>query len=199
MKSEHYFTERPKSKPRKAEFSLNVNGMPLHFETIAGVFSKKGLDKGSEVLLKHMKLPEKGDILDLGCGYGVIGIVAAISRPKCKVTLADINQRAVRISKKNLKENGVENGEAVKSDLFKNLDGKFDCILCNPPISAGMESVFAIVEQSEGYLNSDGTLQLVARARKGGTRIEIHMKEVFGNVEDVGRGAGYHVYISKHL
>ena len=99
-------------------------------------------------------------------------------------------------SKINIKRNKIKNAKAMKSDLFEKLSGDFDCVLSNPPISAGRKVVFAMVAESFGRLNPGGSLQMVARKTKGGDMLSKEMKRVFGNVEDIGRQSGFHVYRS---
>ncbi|MCD6522867.1 MAG: class I SAM-dependent methyltransferase [Candidatus Diapherotrites archaeon] len=192
--AEHYFTEEPTSKLRKKTIIIEVNGKMLELETASGVFSFGKPDTGTLTLIRYMELPKHGKILDIGCGYGIIGIVAALETD-CDVTMSDVNKRALMLAKKNAKMNGV-NVRIVHSNLFENINEMFECILSNPPISAGKDIVFKLIEQSFEHLNKDGTLQIVARSKKGGRSIKQKMEEVFGNVETIGRQSGFHVYKS---
>jgi 16S rRNA (guanine1207-N2)-methyltransferase len=108
----------------------------------------------------------------------------------------DINT-AVFLARKNIELNKV-NAEARESDIFSSIPEKFDTILLNPPQSAGKELCFRMIEESRQHLKKNGLLQLVARPRKGGRTLAEKMKEVFGNVEVIAKGAGFSVYVSKN-
>ena len=194
--TEHYYSKSPTSKLIRREWALDIGGRRLVFETASGTFSPKRLDNGTAALLKYMQLPAEGKVLDLGCGNGIIGIVAAAENPRLDVLLSDINKRAVAEAKRNIKRNKVLNAKAVQSNLFEKAAGEFDCILSNPPISAGREIVFAMVGGSHPRLVPGGSLQMVARKSKGGVALSREMARVFGNVEDIGRQSGFHVYKS---
>ncbi|MFC2174953.1 class I SAM-dependent methyltransferase [archaeon] len=194
--TEHYYSKKQTSKLVKREWAVEVNGRRLVFETASGTFSPRKLDIGTAAMIKYMAPPEDGKVLDLGCGNGVIGIVVAAENPRLEVVLSDVNSRAVMKSKANIRRNKLKNAKVVQSDLFAKLTGGFDCILSNPPISAGRKVVFAMVEESFGHLNLGGSLQMVARKTKGGEMLAKEMERVFGNVEDIGRKSGFHVYKS---
>ena len=194
--TEHYYSKKQTSKLVKREWAISVGGKKLFFETASGTFSPRKLDTGTAALIKYMDLPDTGRVLDLGCGNGVIGIVVAAEKPRVEVVLSDVNKRAVMAARGNIKKNKLKNAFAKQSDLFEKLPGKFDCILSNPPISAGRKTVFAMVSESFKHLNSGGNLQMVARKTKGGEMLSKEMERVFGNVDDIGRKSGFHVYKS---
>jgi len=194
--TEHYYSKKQTSKLVRREWAIEVGDRKLFFETASGTFSPRKLDIGTAAMLRYMQLPGEGRVLDLGCGNGAIGIVAAAENPRLEVVLSDVNSRAVVESRKNIKRNKLKNASVVQSDLFTKLSGRFDVILSNPPISAGRKVVFAMVEKSFGHLNPGGNLQMVARKTKGGETLAKEMGRVFGNVEDIGRKSGFHVYKS---
>ena len=196
-KGEHYFVVRPKSVRKEYKFQTNLFGCHLDFFTASSIFSPRAVDLGSLTMMRYMQLKKNGKILDLGCGYGPIGLYAAKVCPTCNVTMVDINERAVSCAKKNIRANYVENAKAKQSFAFSSLKGEmFDVILLNPPISAGLEQCYKLVEQSFEHIIEGGSLQVVAKNRKGGARISEKMEEIFGNVDVLGRKAGYWVYIS---
>jgi len=194
--TEHYFSRHQTSELVKREWAIQHKGKILRFETASGTFSPRKLDTGTTTLLDEMQLPASGRVLDLGCGNGIIGIAVAATNPALDVVLADINGRAIVETRSNIKRNHVKNAVVVQSDLFEKIEGEFDCVLTNPPISAGRAVVFAMVAGAHAHLNPGGSLQLVARGKKGGETIRDEMERVFGNAETLGRKSGFHVYKS---
>jgi len=196
--TEHYYSEKQTSKLRIKEINTNLKGNKLKFYTGSGIFSIGKIDKGTELLIEKCIIKPNWKILDLGCGYGPIGISIAKSFPSAQTLMTDINERALSLSKKNIKLNNLNNIEIRKSNLYQNIREKFNTIITNPPQTAGKETCFEIIEKSKDHLKKDGLLQSVARHNKGGKELEKEMKEIFGNVREIGKKAGYRVYISKN-
>ena len=147
--AEHYFVAEPKSKERFGLVRTTLCGRNFEFLTASSVFSKRRIDLGTRLLIESMILPKTGCILDIGCGYGAVGIVAAALNPKLHVIMTDVNVRAVRLARKNLPLNKIFNAEVRYGHFYEPVeDLKFECILSNPPVSAGMETVKAIVTQA---------------------------------------------------
>ncbi len=192
--TDHYFSRKPKSRPRPRETSLIINGRKVVFKTSSGVFSPKKVDRATLVLIENMRLGER--ILDLGAGYGPIGVAAAIAKPDCSVTMAEINQRAAELARQNLEANGIKNARVIESDFFEKVSGKFDTILMNPPIAIGLKRIFRLIEECREHLTDGGSLQIVARHNKGGARLAARMEEVFGNMETLAKSGGFRVYMS---
>lgn len=195
----HYFSEKQTSRFKLTKLSCFLRGINLLIYTAPGIFSNKGIDKGSFLLIEKCIIKDNHYILDLGCGYGVIGVTLAKCFPSSKFLLTDINERAVKLSKKNILTNKLENAEAKKRNIFDNIDNdeKFDTILLNPPQTAGKQLCFQMIEESLQHLKKGGTLQLVARHNKGGKSLSKKMKEVFNNVKDISKKSGYRVYLSQ--
>ncbi len=193
---EHYFSEKPGSVPRIKEISYRIKSKDFKFFTSSSVFSRNKIDKGTDLLINESKITPKAKILDLGCGYGPVGIVLSRLYTQSEITMSDINERAVSLTKKNLKLNNVR-ATSIQSNLYQNISEEFDIILSNPPQSAGKKLCFRIIEDSINHLKKGGTLQLVARHQKGGKDLSKKMEEVFGNVGTLGRKSGYHIYCSK--
>jgi 16S rRNA (guanine1207-N2)-methyltransferase len=197
-KVEHYFSKRPTSEKNYGLVIAPLRGREYTFLTCSGVFSPTRVDLGTWLLVDSMQVNPNSKVLDIGCGYGVLGIVAASLAPGGSVTMVDVNERAVEFARKNVRRNGVLNAKVKRGDLYFPVSGeKFDVILSNPPFSAGMDVVFGIVSGGREHLNPGGSIQVVARHSKGGRRVEEKMREVYGNCETTGRRSGFRVYLSR--
>ncbi len=189
-----YFEKRPASARRPARITVTIRGRPFLFQTDAGVFSREGLDRGTELLLETIEVRPCESILDLGCGYGVIGIVAAHLSEGGHVILTDVNERAAALARANIAANGIRNAEVRIGDVYAPVDDRlFDHILCNPPIRAGREIVDRIIAEAPSHLLDGGSLWLVARTRQGADTIRLRMRKAFDNADVVKRGSGYKV------
>jgi 16S rRNA G1207 methylase RsmC len=192
---EHYYTDKPKSKAKYGLIKATLRGKSFKFLTASGVFSYKKIDKGTALLAEKMIIDDNARVLDLGCGYGVLGIVAARAGRNVKAVLTEVNSRAVRLAEENLAMNNIENAEVRKGSFYDPVAReRFDTILCNLPMSAGLETVFRIIEGAYEHLNNEGSLQVVVR--KGSRRIEEKMLDVYGNVATLAKKGGYRVFIS---
>lgn len=195
---DHYFSASPKVKPRYGLIQAYLRGKTFKFLTASGVFSKKRVDLGTKLLIETMILPEKGYVLDVGCGYGVIGIAAAAFNPKLHVIMVDVNERAVKLARRNIELNNVHNVEVKKGRLYEPVkDTMFNCILSNPPVSAGLTTVKAIITEAPKHMVEKGTLQLVVKSKIGGKRLQQIFHETFGNCTVLARGSGYRVLMAE--
>lgn len=193
--SEHYFSEKPTAKFKLESIKETIRGREYSFFTAPGVFSAKKIDSGTRLLAEEMIIDEGDKVLDLGCGIGVIGRVAA-DLTKNGVVLTDINQRACRLAKMNT--DGLKNTKVVQGNKFEPVaDEKFDAIFLNPPQTAGKKLCFEMIEESKDHLSQEGTLQLVARHNKGGKTLGEKMREVFGNMGAIAKQGGYRIYLSR--
>ncbi len=208
---EHYYSVNPKSKKVFYNYSACIDDVCVNITSVSGVFGKK-LDKGTELLVKSgfflvedysykFNIPfSKVNILDLGCGTGVLGIFFK-KKFDMNVFFSDVNFRAVEITKKNLKDNNFD-GVVFQSDgfnnFFKNNISKdfFDFIFLNPPQSAGKKVVEKLIFNSKVFLKKKGFFVLVARHNKGGKSISSFMNEVFSNVSTFSKKSGFRVYFS---
>ncbi|MCD6449581.1 MAG: class I SAM-dependent methyltransferase [Thermotogaceae bacterium] len=195
-KFEHYYTKEPQSKLKVREVTLKLkNGHEYNFKAASGVYSFKRIDKATRILLDHMSVHGKS-VLDLGCGYGAIGITIKKEHPEMQVYMSDINKRAVEFAKINAKDNNVEI-DIRWGDVYEPWEGmKFDMIVINPPIAAGKKVWMKMIEEAPEHLHDGGTLQVVAFHNKGGKRIKKFMEEIFGNVEDIWKEGGVRIYKS---
>ncbi len=189
-----YFEKRPASARRPARITVTIRGRPFLFQTDSGVFSREGLDRGTELLLEAIEVGPCESILDLGCGYGVIGIVAAHLSQGGHVILTDVNERAAALARANLVANGTRNAEVRIGDVYAPIDDLvFDHILCNPPIRAGRDIVDRIIAEAPSHLLEGGSLWLVARTRQGADTLRLRMTKAFDGADVVKRGSGYKV------
>jgi 16S rRNA (guanine1207-N2)-methyltransferase len=192
----HYYSENQTSPLRLGKIRSILRNKEFEFYTGSGVFSKKKVDKGTELLVDKCVVKEDWKVLDLGCGYGVVGIVIGKIFPKTKVLMVDFNRRALKLAKMNLELNNVENAEIKHSNLYSSVDGNFNTIIVNPPITAGRKTCFDIIEGAKERLEKKGILQIVAKHRKGGKVLGEKMIDVFGNMDVIAKGAGYRIYTS---
>ncbi len=187
----HYFTDNRQLPQNRKEISFRFSGFMLKFVTDNGVFSKNRVDLGTEVFLKTLSTQMLGDrVLDLGCGYGVIGITVKKMSPHSQVLMADVNPRAVELAVLNAQKNGVE-AEARVSDCFANIAETLSDILINPPIRAGKQVIFAMFEQALAHLEQGGHLMIVIRKQQGAESAWRKLRELFGNCEILEKEKGY--------
>ena len=196
---EHYFSEKPTSKFKLGEISFNFADRTFKFYTAPSVFSKSRVDLGSAFMITTAKIKEGWRVLDLGCGYGVVGIILKVLFPKAEVWLSDINERAVKLARMNAVLNDVD-VNVVKSFSFDNLNQYFNAIFFNPPQAAGLDICYRMIADAYDHLMKEGYLYVVARHNKGGSRFEQKMMLLFGNVTSI-RGhkhfSKYTVYVSQ--
>lgn len=190
----HYYTNNVNARSDEKDFAYTLRGHKLKFTTDIGVFSKRDVDFGSRLLVESFTVPEvDGNILDVGCGYGPIGLSLAKSYPNRNVHMVDVNQRALELAKKNAMNNGVENVMIYESHCYEGVDDRFAAILSNPPIRAGKKVVHAIIEEAKGYLVENGELWIVIQKKQGAPSAKEKMEQVYGNCEMVDRDKGYFI------
>ncbi|MBL1225708.1 class I SAM-dependent methyltransferase [Enterococcus sp. BWR-S5] len=191
----HYYTENPDTAHDIEQWSFELVGKNFHFTTDSGVFSRNGVDYGSRVLIDAFDwqhLPE-GRILDVGCGYGPIGLSLAYTSGRT-VEMIDVNQRAVALAEGNAKKNQIENIDIHPSNIYETLhETHYAAIVSNPPIRAGKKVVHEILIEAEPLLVVGGTLTVVIQKKQGAPSAQKRMKEVFGNVEIVTKDKGYYI------
>ena len=190
---DQYYTREPESESRPTECCFTVRGRELRFMTDAGVFSRGELDTGTRVLLEALPETLHGEILDLGCGWGPIGICAKILWPDTAVTLADVNLRALERSRENAERNRAR-VEILESDGFSGLQGRmFDAVITNPPIRAGKAVIYRMFSEAEAHLKPGGSLFLVIRKQQGAESCIRYLKTLYASVEKLDRSGGFWV------
>ena len=169
-----------------------VLGNKFTFLTDNGVFSKDGLDFGSRLLLESIPLEEVGGkILDMGCGYGVFGIVIS-KLTSAHVDMVDVNLRALHLATRNAKENSVSNVSIFESNVYQNVSSKYSSIVTNPPIRAGKKVVYDIVMNAKNYLEDDGKLFLVIRKEQGAKSLIVDLEKIY-TVDILKKSKGFFI------
>ena len=203
----HYFSEKQEVKSDRKIIKYEIENKKFEFVTDNGVFSKTKVDFGTDVMLKVFlrenmnKKNQKFDVLDIGCGYGVVTVIVKAFFENVKTMSSDVNERALELTTENLLKNEVvkdENNdfEVRKSFVFDNISEKFDVILSNPPIRAGKQTIFQIYEKSFEHLNENGEFYCVIQTKHGAKSTQKKLEEVFGNCETLEIDAGYRIFRS---
>lgn len=197
--NDHYYSSKPQSASNRQTFAATLRGFAFRLTSDAGVFSRDGVDYGSRVLIDLMEIEPNAEVLDVGCGYGPMGLTAARLAPQGHVTMIDINERAVELARLNAANNGIGNVTFLPSDLFAAVDGRtYDAILTNPPIRAGKAVVHRLFAEAYEHLRPGGSLWIVIQNKQGAPSARAKLEELFGedNVVEVGKDKGFRVYRS---
>lgn len=211
----HYFSEKQEVKSDRKIIRYEIENRNFEFVTDNGVFSKTKVDFGTDVMLKVFlrensnKKNQKFDVLDIGCGYGVVSVVVKSFFKNARTVSSDVNERALELARENLFKNGVVKSndsedndfgnsdfKVIKSFAFDNISKKFDVILSNPPIRAGKQTIFQIYEQSFEHLNENGEFYCVIQTKHGAKSTQKKLEEIFGNCETLEINAGYRIFRS---
>ena len=190
-----YFAENPDAKHDIHELNVELLGQRLTFLTDAGVFSKKMIDYGSRVLLSVLDFEAGERVLDVGCGYGPLGLTLAKAQG-VTATMVDINQRALDLAQKNAERNQVS-AHIFQSNVYEKVNGIFDHIISNPPIRAGKQVVHEVISGSYEHLTEGGDLTLVIQKKQGAPSAKSKMEAVFSNCEIVKKDKGYYILRSE--
>lgn len=194
--SHQYFDDNSDLPMNRMNHSFLFQGEPFQFTTDSGVFSKEGVDFGTELLLESaISFDLKGELLDLGCGYGVIGIVLKRFFPNLKVTCSDINPRALELTEINQEQNQCE-VEVVVSGGFDRITQSFDAIITNPPIRVGKQILYRLFEDSYRHLNNQGVFLAVVRRKQGAESAQKELRSIFGNCDVLEKKKGYWILCS---
>ena len=172
--------------------TVELLGQSMRFKTDRGVFSKNGIDYGSRVLLENYQPESAKSLLDVGCGYGTLGLTLA-KKFDLDVTMVDVNSRALDLCRQNAIDNAVSNSKIELSNIYESVSEKYDAIISNPPIRAGKEVVHEILAGAFGHLNDGGHLTIVIQKKQGAPSAQKKMEEVFGNSQLVARDKGYFI------
>ena len=189
--SKMYYAENPDAAHDIHELRVDLLGEKMTFLTDAGVFSKKMVDFGSQLLLKCLEVNQGETVLDVGCGYGPLGLSLAKAYG-VQATMVDINNRALDLARQNAERNKVE-ATIFQSNIYEQVEGTFDHVISNPPIRAGKQVVHEIIEKSKDFLVTDGDLTIVIQKKQGAPSAKSKMEDVFGNCEIVKKDKGYYI------
>ncbi|MFV0518719.1 MAG: class I SAM-dependent methyltransferase [Lachnospirales bacterium] len=192
---EHYYTKNTTTQSNKKDIIYYIKDKELKFTSDNGVFSKSGIDFGSNLLittfLDKVK-DEKKSLLDVGCGYGVMGLTINYFKPLLNITMVDINERAISLTKENSKSLNLS-ANIFYSDALSNVEGTFDYIITNPPIRTGKTVIYKIYEESYNHLNDKGELYIVIQKKQGAQSTQAKLIELFGNCETINKKSGYQI------
>lgn len=186
----HYFENDKNLKSEEKKIKVYINNSEFFFYTDNGVFSKKGLDFGTRSLLENLPDNLCGDILDLGCGYGPIGIYLKKKYP-VNIDMVDINLRSLKLAKKNAYANNI-NVHIFESNGYENITKKYDYIITNPPIRVGKDKLYSILLDAKNYLKENGQLWFVIHKDQGAKTVARDLKKVY-NVRIVDKNKGFFI------
>lgn len=189
----HYYTDNKELSSNKKQFTYYFDNEVFEFVTDNGVFSKKTLDYGSYLLIKNVYKSElKTNVLDLGCGWGPVGIILKRFNPNINVVAVDVNSRAIELAKENSLLNKTETKTYLCEDI-EALNIKFDSVIFNPPIRAGKKLIYNLYQKSFNVLNDEGKLVIVIQKKQGAESSFNKLKEIFNKVEILEKDSGYHI------
>jgi 16S rRNA (guanine1207-N2)-methyltransferase len=186
----HYFIKNPDLPIHERELSLEIFGHKLHFTTNSGLFYCEKIDDASLTLVKKLP-PLHNEVLDLGCGYGFIGIALAKANT-ISLTQSDINGIALDYARRNAKKNAIP-ATFIHSDGFENITQLFNTITLNPPIHAGKEAMYRLYEGAANHLHPDGSFYIVIQKKHGAESSIKKLNELFNTCEILHKKKGLYV------
>ena len=189
----HYFTDNTELRSNPKSFNYQFENEEFIFTTDIGVFSKGEVDFGSYLLIKSVYKKALGNsCLDLGSGFGPIGIIVKRFNPQLEMDAVDVNSRAVDLTGLNASNNNTTIN-AYKTEDILSLHKRYDTILLNPPIRAGKAIIYSLYEKSYAILNEGGSLYIVIRKKQGADSSFIKLFDIFNKVEVIAKAKGYEV------
>ena len=199
--TDYYYSKNPEVEHDEKNWTFELRGFNFKFTTDNGVFSKNTVDYGSRALLDAVDLSETpaGPILDMGCGYGPIGMTLAKLAPERQIDMVDVNERALGLAQKNCDLNQIQNVAIFESAEYQNVTAQYAAILTNPPIRAGKTVVQNILKGAYDHLLPDGELDVVIQKKQGAPSAKQLMADTFGNVQIIHKDKGYYILQSIKL
>jgi 16S rRNA (guanine1207-N2)-methyltransferase len=197
--TDHYFTSEPTSVHREIAIEVELRGVRLKLQSDAGVFSKNRIDTGTRLLVESLRLgPGCRQVLDLGCGYGPIGLTIAKLLPQARVYMSDVNERAVELARLNASANQIGNTVIKSGEGLTPFAGeRFDLIVTNPPIRAGKQVIYGMIDAACPALTEAGWFVAVIATKQGAKSYERKLETVFGNVAEWEKDGGYRIVASQ--
>lgn len=197
----YYYSKNPDVVHDQQEWNFTLRGQAMTFVTDNGVFSKRTVDFGTRTLLDTFSFADlpAGPLLDVGAGYGPIGLTLAKEQPQRQVDLVDVNELALSLARENATRNQITNVKIFSSDQYAAVTGQYAAILTNPPIRAGKSVVHGILSGAYAHLIPNGVLTVVIQKKQGAPSAQQKMEEVFGNVEVLAKNKGYFILQSRRL
>lgn len=190
----HYYRNDDSLKSKERILKLYILDRQLEFYSDIGVFSNTKIDYGSYTFLKTLLLEENTDsLLDVGCGYGTLGITMRYFDKCQNLDMVDVNLRAVELCKKNVLNYQLKNTNVFYSDGFTNVSKTYDRIVINPPIRAGKEIIYKMFEDSIKYLDKKGALYIVIKKDLGALSAIKKLQEIYQFVEVLKKDKGYYI------
>ncbi len=189
--SGQYFENNENLTSNINELTYYFRKTKMRFLSDNGVFSKGGIDFGSSLLLRTIDVKDAKTLLDVGCGYGTIGLTIAKTNPECYVEMVDVNLRAINLAKQNMTLNEIKNAEIFASNIYENVTKKYDVVVSNPPIRAGKKVVHEISLGSFEKLNDGGKYYAVIQKKQGAESLYKALQTVFPIVEVIEKDKGY--------
>lgn len=194
--TDHYFTSKPSADKNEKKIEARLKGQQMTFTTDSGVFSRDRVDFGSQVMIEAIdeRAFSTGEVLDVGCGYGPVGLSLAKANPALHIDMIDVNERALELAKKNAELNGVSNVSIFLSSIYEQVEKQtYGAVISNPPIRAGKQTVHKVITDAKEHLADNGVLIIVIQKKQGAPSAKKVMEETYGNVTRIGLDKGYWV------
>lgn len=192
----YYYSKNPDVKHDEQTWDFELLGNKLTFITDNGVFSKRTVDFGSRLLIESFEVDDQieGSILDVGCGYGPIGLSIAKKYTERIIDMVDVNELALSLAQKNAEKNNIMNVNIKISDIYQQVEkNDYAAIVSNPPIRAGKKIVHSILKEAYEHLQKNGKIMIVIQKKQGAPSAQKKLKEVFGNCTVVAKEKGYFI------
>lgn len=190
----HYYTFDEQLQSQQISVSYTFKAVHYTFISDKGVFSKQKVDFGTDLMLNHITQDHVLHILDMGCGYGVVGIILRQMYPSARLSMFDINPRAVDLSVKNAHAYHILDADIKVSDGIPSDVKDVDVAVLNPPIRAGKNVVFKLYKQAYDVLINNGSLYIVIQKKQGAASSNAYLNTLFDSVTCIAKDKGYFVY-----